>query len=67
MSIKWIMKTVVRFFPLRDKNMYLSFEISQGCFIGNGDYMSNLQAEVWNFSKRNTPPWVFFTFLKLCK
>ena len=25
------------------------------------------QAEVCNFTKSNTPPWVFFTFLKLCK
>ena len=26
-----------------------------------------LQAEVCNFTKINTPLWVFFTFLKLCK
>ena len=26
-----------------------------------------LQAEVSNFTKRNTPPWVFFTFFKLHK
>ena len=51
-----------KFFPLRDKNMYPPFELCQDCFICNGDYMSNLQAEVCNFSKRNTPPWVFFTF-----
>ena len=26
-----------------------------------------LQAEACNFTKTNTPPWVFFTFLKLYK
>ena len=26
-----------------------------------------LQAEAGNFTKLNTPPWVFFTFLKLYK
>ena len=25
------------------------------------------QVAVWNFIKSNTPPWVFFTFLKLYK
>ena len=24
-----------------------------------------LQAEAWNFTKSNTPPWVFFTFFVL--
>ena len=24
-----------------------------------------LQAEGWNFTKSNTPPWVLFTFFKL--
>ena len=50
------MKTEIRFFPLRDKNMYPSFEIGQGGFMCNDDYMSLLQAEVCNFTKRNTPP-----------
>ena len=27
----------------------------------------NLQAEACNFTKINTPPWVFFTFFKLHK
>ena len=27
----------------------------------------NLQTEVCNFTKSNTPPWVFFTFFKLYK
>ena len=27
----------------------------------------NLQAEACNFTKSNTPPWVFFTFFKLYK
>ena len=26
-----------------------------------------LQVEVWNFTKINNPPWVFFTFFKLYK
>ena len=26
-----------------------------------------LQAEAWNFTKNNTIPWVFLTFLKFCE
>ena len=26
-----------------------------------------LHAKAWNFTKGNTPPWVFFTFFKLKK
>ena len=28
---------------------------------------SKITAESCKFTKSNTPPWVFFTFLKLCK
>ena len=27
----------------------------------------NFQALAFNFTKSNTPPWVLFTFVKLCK
>ena len=26
-----------------------------------------LQSSAWNFTKINIPPWIFFTFFKLCK
>ena len=29
--------------------------------------LTKLHAKAHNFTKSNTPPWVFFTFLKLCK
>ena len=30
-------------------------------------FLVKLQASACNFTKSNTPPWVFFTFSKLCK
>ena len=30
-------------------------------------FLVKLQASACNFTKSNNPPWVFFTFLKLCK
>ena len=34
---------------------------------GGVSILVNLQASDYNFTKTNTPPWVFFTFLKLYK
>ena len=34
---------------------------------GGVSLLVKLEASACNFTKCNTPPWVFFTFLKLCK
>ena len=30
-------------------------------------FLLNSQTSAWSFTKSNTPPWMFFTFLKLYK
>ena len=57
--LKYVMRCAIWFHLYNFKNMK---NIHGGVLI-----LVKLQGKVCNFTKINTPPWVFFTFFKLCK
>ena len=51
---------------LRDLVPFVQFKKRENTQ-GGALLLVKLHAEVCNFTKSNTPPWLFFTFLKLYK
>ena len=51
---------------LRDLVPFVQFKKHEK-HLGGVLRLVKLQAEVCNFTKSDTPPWVFFMFFKLCK
>ena len=60
----WLVKETCA--ELHDLVTFVQFKIRENTH-GGVLILVKLQAEAFNFIKINTPPWVFFTFLKLYK
>ena len=63
----WREKTGARTDALHDLEPFLHFKKRNKHPRGGVLFLLNSQTSAWSFTKSNTPPWMFFTFLKLYK